>query len=444
MAIAGTLAVNILARTDKFNKGISSARKSLKGFDKSTKQTSRSLSVLSRSLLAIIGPAIMGRMIVSTAKASNELENMSRRLGFNIEQLQFWQFASQRAGIEQRTLTMAIQRMERRLGEAAKGMGEAQGALKDLNIDAAEFVKLQPHKQFEQIIEATRGITNQNEQLRVFFKLFDSEGVSLVQLLGENVGELREQFEQLGGATSKEGISQATKFVNAMTNLKQTSGKLLETFTITISPAAEKAMNFLIGRFEGFRANEKAIAEMLSETPSIEQGIAFGLGGKERVDAMRKRQRLLDRPSLPMTPRQRAARLPQPTTQSGKFGEISRGLLQSLEGPQLTASPQELIRIGRRMRARARNGGRPLPPGSPVFGGFEPDIPASGMSMADLSRNPFPRTEADKKRIAEKALRIAEETLTQNKQQVIEFQKFNNAFINRQQALERIGAAENF
>ena len=207
MAIAGTLAVNILARTDKFIKGITRARKSLKGFDKSTKQTERSLGGLARNILAIVGPAVLGRMITSTAQASDQIAKMSRRLGFNVEQLQFWQFASQRAGIEQRTLTMAIQRMERRLGEAAKGMGEAQGALNDLNINAAEFVKLAPHRQFEKIIEATRGITNQNEQLRIFFKLFDSEGVSLVQLLGENVGELRAQFKQLGGARTKEGLA---------------------------------------------------------------------------------------------------------------------------------------------------------------------------------------------------------------------------------------------
>ncbi len=446
MAIAGTLAVNILAKTDKFEKGITRARKSLKGFDKSTKQTSTSLAALSRNLLAVLGPAIIGRMIVRTSQASDELAKMGRRLGFNVEQLQFWQFASKRAGIEQRTLTMAIQRMERRLGEAAVGLGEAQGALNDLNIDAKEFIKLAPHMQFEQIIEATRGITNQNEQLRVFFKLFDSEGVSLVQLLGENVAELRSEFKRLGGAQTKQGLAQATNFVNAMTNLRQVSGSALEKIVIDVSPALTKVIEFLIR--ERKTPSFDAIDEFIPGTQTRVRKTGstfkqrFELGERRGPPFKMPQGTILDRPIPPPTARQKffeQSRDAGVAPEIAEFGRMGREVVSGAMGMQSTSNERELFALGRRLRRIARVTGT-----MPLGGDPRGLQPATVMGVSGRSRNPFPRTEADKKRIAEKQLKVAEDTLLQNKQQVIEFRKFNNAFINRQAELERFRAAETF
>jgi hypothetical protein len=66
--------------------------------------------------------------------AIDRLGKTASKLGVNVELLQSMRYAAEQTGIAQNTLDMALQRFIRRAGEAAKGTGEAKGALRDLGI----------------------------------------------------------------------------------------------------------------------------------------------------------------------------------------------------------------------------------------------------------------------------------------------------------------------
>lgn len=291
MAIAGTLGVNILALADKFVSGIDKASKRLEKFEKRTSKADKAMGAFQRQIAATIGIAGMGRFIMRTTETLDEINKMSTQLGISGEALQFQAFVAERASVSFQTFTMSMQRMERRLGEVARlGKSEAAPALEQLNLNAKELVKLDPAEQYFRIVEALQGIGNHNETMAIMGKIFDSEGIkSTTRVMAENIGQLREDFEKMGGAVSQRGLNQATEFVDAMTNLKRSGAVLGQKVVIDVAPALTKVVEFLAaaaaeaeeeGRILGEKSAEAARKQKFRpRTPPQFLGTAAGVGG---------------------------------------------------------------------------------------------------------------------------------------------------------------------
>jgi len=76
------------------------------------------------------------------------------RLGLAVDELSKMQFVANQAGISTEQFNMATQRMTRRVAEAAKGLGEAKGALNELGIDATKFQQLGLEDQFAKLSDS--------------------------------------------------------------------------------------------------------------------------------------------------------------------------------------------------------------------------------------------------------------------------------------------------
>jgi len=137
---------------------------------------------------------------------------------------------------------MALQRMVRRVAEAAQGTGEAVKALEELGINAQSLNRLSPEKQFERISEAFRGIGNQSDKVRLAMKLFDSEGVALVNTLGLNLEKTGQEFDRLGIAINNSQAQAAEAFTDSFLKMRliataffrQLAGEAAPAFTALI------------------------------------------------------------------------------------------------------------------------------------------------------------------------------------------------------------------
>ena len=100
--------------------------------------------------------------------------------------------------------------MTRRVAEAAQGTGEAKQAIIDLGLNAQELVTAGPYQAMMKIADALSKVENQAEQVRLAFKLFDSEGVSLVNMLRDGSGALADFTKEAEkfGAVMSESVSQ--------------------------------------------------------------------------------------------------------------------------------------------------------------------------------------------------------------------------------------------
>ncbi|MBM7425067.1 hypothetical protein [Spongiibacter marinus] len=201
---------------------------------------------------AAAGAAVMIKrqldIIDSTAKVSD-------KLGIATEKLTALRLQAELTGASQKALDMGLQRMTRRVAEAARGTGEAQEAIKQLGLDAKELAQLSPDQQFAAIADAMEGVSNQGERVRLSFKLFDSEGVALVNTLrGGSAAALEaQQFtEQWGLALTRVDASKIEQANDAMTLLSRASEGFWKQLTVRVSPAITKAAEEALGLAEGY------------------------------------------------------------------------------------------------------------------------------------------------------------------------------------------------
>lgn len=130
-----------------------------------------------------VAAAGLTALALSAADSADALAKQSDKLGIATEKLAALQLAGRLTGVENQKLTLGLQRMTRRIAEAAQGAGEAQGALKELGLDARELAGLPLDQQFERVAAAMTGVDRQSDRIRLGFKLFDSEGVDLIRTL---------------------------------------------------------------------------------------------------------------------------------------------------------------------------------------------------------------------------------------------------------------------
>ena len=161
------------------------AKKMGKGLTSAFGKVAKSLLSFKAGLIAVAGVAGMGLMIKSSIQVIDKLGKVSSKLGVTSQELQRFRFAAKLAGVEETALDMGLQRFIRRVGEAAQGTGEAKDALKKMGIqltDSNGGVKSATNL-LGQVANALKKTKDPAERLRLAFKLFDSEGVAMVNML---------------------------------------------------------------------------------------------------------------------------------------------------------------------------------------------------------------------------------------------------------------------
>lgn len=155
------------------------------------------------------GATATAATVALTKMSMSSIDNLAKtadKIGATTESLAGLRHAAEQTGVSSNTLDMAMQRLTRRVSEAASGTGEAKDALIELGLNAQSLEKLPLDTQMEKIATAMGGVESQADRVRLAMKLFDSEGVSLVNTLGlgaEGLQEMAKEAEQLGLAVSR-------------------------------------------------------------------------------------------------------------------------------------------------------------------------------------------------------------------------------------------------
>lgn len=271
MAVAGTLLVNILASTIGFGRGIGRARKDLAGF----RRDAQVLNVVVGGLKKTIG-GVFGALSIRAGfnflnqqlKVADALAKTAQTLDLTTEELGLFQFAAKRAGVDSRQLNISIQRMSRRIGEAALGGGELSKTLDKLGIDAQKLSRLSVGDQFLEMGRALSQITNQDERLAAIFKTFDSEGVPVFRIFGKNLDDARRAFARFNLELDSTDAQKLEKLSDEATLLKAAFGAAGRNFLVEISPDVLKAMtrleDLLAPRAEGEEPRGETAFEKVS------------------------------------------------------------------------------------------------------------------------------------------------------------------------------------
>jgi len=234
--------VNITIRAfDKTKKGFGSVTSGLK-------RVTSAIFSMKTALIGVAGVTGMGLLIKKSLDSVDSLEKTANKIGTTTQSLTKLHYAAGLTGVSVETLNMASQRFTRRLAEAAKGTGEAKGALKELGINADELKKKQLDEQMLSLADAFGKVKTSADKVRLAMKLFDSEGVSLVNTLALGRDGLKEMFkeaEMLGLVLSGRAVGGIVKAKDAISKLFSLFKGVRDQLTGALAPALEMVADIL-------------------------------------------------------------------------------------------------------------------------------------------------------------------------------------------------------
>ncbi|WP_375193120.1 hypothetical protein [Marinobacter sp.] len=195
--------------------------------------------------------------------AADEIGKTAQRLGLATTELQRYQFAAEVSGISTNEFNTAFQRLGRRLGEAAQGFGEARPALASLGIAIRDVQgNLRPTNEvFDEAIQKLAGLEDITLRNALAAKLFDSEGVKLVQL-GNNLANLKEQAGELGLIIPPELIENAEELSNQLTIVQKTLSVKMTAALVKFAPQLDRLANGALLVAENFDSIVAALADV--------------------------------------------------------------------------------------------------------------------------------------------------------------------------------------
>ena len=166
---------------------------------------------LKGAVAGLIGGAGLGALALDLRNTADQIGKVSARLGVGSADLQKFQFAAMKSGVDLRTFNMALQRFTRRTSEAFHGTGEAKDAIAEMGLELSDSEgNIRSVSDLLLDVSAILSITKeQSDRVRLAFKLFDSEGAKLVHMLQlgpEAIKGMGRELEALGGVINEDTI----------------------------------------------------------------------------------------------------------------------------------------------------------------------------------------------------------------------------------------------
>ncbi len=217
--------------------------------------------------LAVTGTAVaVGAGVVAMVeRQSGQLDALAKKadkLGLGTVALQKLEYQAELTGVSQNTLGTALQRMTRRVAEAAQGTGEARNAIAELGLDAQALARMSPDQQFYAIADAMKGISSQGDRLKLAVKVFDTEGAGLVNTFAADLKGLGKEFDSLGVAITRPQAAAVEAYNDAKSRLGWITEGLKNHITVGVVPALEVMVNKTLEFIQEMGGIEKVAQSM--------------------------------------------------------------------------------------------------------------------------------------------------------------------------------------
>lgn len=209
------------------------------------------MDVLARKVFSLQGAfgaaasaAGIGYFVKRQLEVADAIGKTADKLGLQTESLQEYRYAAELSGVAQNTLDMALQRFTRRTAEAVKGTGELKGILEEYNIAVknSDGTTRSSEDVLRDLADAMAGAESDSERLRIAFKAFDSEGVSLVNMLRDGsagLEELRRLAREAGVVLENDLVRGSSAALDAVTRASRVIGVQFTRVVADLSPEIE-------------------------------------------------------------------------------------------------------------------------------------------------------------------------------------------------------------
>lgn len=242
-----------------------------RGVETSMQRTQRAAAGLLRTmgpLIGVAGGAVAASAFTDMARRSLEfadaLVTAADRTSFAVDELERLRFAGFQNRIEFNQTDMALQRFSRRLAEAASGTGELRQIIEDQGI-ALRDVNGNMRSSYDILLDYADAVANAEsgqEQLRMAFKAFDSEGAAWVNVLREGREGLIEYGDAADAAGAIMGERLARNAAEANRRLREMQQTLQGQFNAAIAENADDLADFAEAMASLVRWTIQAVAKL--------------------------------------------------------------------------------------------------------------------------------------------------------------------------------------
>lgn len=255
MTNLSTLTITIDAETAKYIEELKRADNKTKDFGRSISKQAEAARTSFKKVAAgaaVLGAAVAGltfRTLRQGIERLDRLGNTADKLGLTTSALAGLRLAAESTGVAANTLDLGIQRMTRRIAEAAQGTGEAKAAIQELGLSAEALARLPVEQQFAAIAERMAQVQSQSDRVRLGFKLFDSEGVSLINTLrlgSDGLRSFEERAGALGTAVNRLDVAKVQQAKNAFTEVTAAVEGAGNKLTVALAPIATDVANRIV------------------------------------------------------------------------------------------------------------------------------------------------------------------------------------------------------
>ena len=238
MANAGTISVNLIARTEAFAKGMSRSKKTIRSLEKATRRT---MLAVKRFGLIAVGAAV-GGLTVLTKKSLESIDNIAKlsdRLGVSTEFLSAFGHEAVIAGSSQEAFSNGLRYMLKNIGEANMGLKSYQDAFNEIGVSYEDMQKASPEEAFLEIAKKLRDVESQSTKTAVAMRIFGRSGTELLNLMQGDLDGVVDRAKKLGIAFSREMAAKVEEANDAIVRMQAGFQGVGNTLAIAVAPYIE-------------------------------------------------------------------------------------------------------------------------------------------------------------------------------------------------------------
>lgn len=215
-------------------------------------------------LAALVGT---GAIIIGLKRAAERIEGLakaSERLGITTEKLAGLEHAADLTHISAEQLTTSMERMIRKIQDAATGSREAQKAISDIGLKVSDLAAMNPDQQFSAIAEAIKNLGTQGQKSAAMFDIFGKKGGALAPMLNmgaEGLAAASKEAEQLGLAVSGIDAAKVEEANQAFHKVGESFSGIFNNIVIKMAPFSTAVANMFLDAAKDAHGFKESIDE---------------------------------------------------------------------------------------------------------------------------------------------------------------------------------------
>jgi hypothetical protein len=253
----------VLKARDDMGGGFKSAGKGSMNLATAFKAAGIAAAALTAATVAA-GRALVG-IARSAAEAGDDAAKAAGRVGLMTEQYTALQFAAERSGASQQSVSMAFRTLALSATGASEGMEEYRKTYRALGVDvkAANGQLKDQHTLFMEVVQGLQGIESQSRRAGLAQRVMGEGASEMMVLLNQGVGgiaDLAAEADKYNHIISSEFGRASEQFVDSTTNMKSAMGGAKRAIADSLLPALTAGLN----EFAEILADEKMVAGLES------------------------------------------------------------------------------------------------------------------------------------------------------------------------------------